>query len=120
MDSFWTFLLLKSRQLGSLKRLGTIYQVCGATSQKNTEIYLFCTLKLQNSTTKLKPANTLFLFGTDCPRKSKLYLITLLPKAAVSLLSHNKVINYMMSQHDQMADLSIKAGTYETDSRSTF
>jgi len=44
-------------------------------------------------------------------------LITLIPKAAVSLLGHNKVMNYMVPQRDQIADLSIKAGTHHTDSR---
>ena len=44
-------------------------------------------------------------------RESKLYLITLIPKAAVSLLGHNKVMNYMVPQRDQIADLSINCLT---------
>ena len=50
MDSFWTFWPLKIRQKGSLKSVGTSFQVYGATSQKNTELYFFLTLKLQSST----------------------------------------------------------------------
>jgi len=50
MDSFWTFWPLKIRQKGSLKRVGTSFQVYDAISQKNTELYFFFSLKLQNST----------------------------------------------------------------------
>jgi hypothetical protein len=50
-------------------------------------------------------------------QESKLYLITLLTMTAVSLLSHNKVMNDMTPQHDQIADVSIKVWTHQTESR---